>query len=87
MPIIGLIMIASFTQFDLQSPDLYPTRTVGIPELLYSNGGRQSSLIGSLEHRFHLLSRGEEKHADVLLWHSAIEAQYAEHPLERVKWR
>ena len=34
MPIIGLIVIASFPQLDLQSPDLYPIRAVGIPELL-----------------------------------------------------
>ncbi len=87
MSIIGLVMIASFPQFDLQSPDLHPTRTAGIPELLHSNGGGQFSLIGSLEHRVHLLSRGEEKHADVLTWHMVIEAQHAQHPMERVERR
>ena len=80
-------MIASFPQFSLQSPDLHPIRAVGIPELLHSNGSGQSSLIGSLEHRVHVLSRGEEKHADVLLWHITIEVQYAQHSMERVEWR
>ena len=87
MPIIGLIMIPSFPQFDLQSPDLHPTDIMGIPELLHGNGGGQSSLIGSLEHRVHVLSRGEEKNADVLLWHLTIEVQYAQHTMERVEWR
>lgn len=87
MPIIWLIMIASFSQFDLQSPDLPPTRMLGIPELLRSNRGGQSSLIGSVKHRIHVLSRGEEKHADVLLWHKTIEIQYAQHSMERVERR
>ena len=78
-------MIASFPQFDLQSPDLHPIRAVGIPELLHRNGGGQSPLIGSLEHRVHLLRRGEEKHADVLLRHRAIEIQHAQHAMERVE--
>ena len=56
MPNIGLIMIASFPHFDLHSFDLHPTRMVGIPELLHSNGSGQYSLIGSLEYRVHLLS-------------------------------
>ena len=80
-------MIASFPQFDLQSPDLHPTRMVDIPEMLHSNGVGQSFLIGSLKHRVHVLSRGEEKHAYVLLWHITIEVQYAQHSMERVEWR
>jgi hypothetical protein len=87
MPIKLLIMIASFSQLDLQSPDLHPIRALGIPELLHSNGGRLSSLISSLEHRIHVPIRSEEKDADVLLWHITIEAQYAQHPMERVEWR
>ena len=80
-------MISSFSQLDLKSPDLYPTRTVGIPELLHSDGGGQTSLIGSSEHRVHVPIRSEEKDADVLLWQSAIDAQYAQHSMERVEWR
>ena len=87
MPIIWLIMIASCPQFDLQSPDLYPTRMLGIPEMLHSNRSGQSSLIGLLKHRVHVLSRGEKKHADVLLWQSTIEFQYTQHSMERVEWR
>lgn len=87
MSIIGLIVIASCSQLDLQSPDLHPIRALGIPELLYSNGGRLSTLIGSLEHRIHVMIRSEEKYADVFLWHITIEAQYAQHPMERVEWR
>lgn len=78
-------MIASFPQFELQAPDLYPTRAVCIPELLHGNGGGQCPLIGSLEHRIHLLGCGEEKHADVLLWHMTIEAQHTQHTMKRVE--
>jgi hypothetical protein len=87
MPIIGLIMIASFSQLDLQSPDLHPIRALGIPELLHSNGCRQSSLISSLEHCIHVLIRSEDKDADALLWQSAIEVQDTQHSMERVEWR
>ena len=80
-----LIMIASFSQFDLQSPDLHPIRALDIPELLHSNSSRLPSFICSLEHRIHMLIRSEEKHADVLLWHITIEAQYAQHCMERVE--
>ena len=87
MPIKLLIMIASFSQLDLQSPDLHPIRALGIPELLHSNGGRLSSLISSLEHRIHVLIRSEEKNADLLLWQSAIVVQDTQHSMERVEWR
>jgi hypothetical protein len=87
MPNIGLIMIASFSQLDLQSPYPHPIRALGIPELLHSNGCRQSSLISSLEHRIHVPIRSEEKDADVLLWQSAIEVQDSQHSMERVEWR
>jgi hypothetical protein len=87
MPIKWLIMIATCSELDLQSPDLHPIRALGIPELLHSNVGRLSSLICLLEHCIHVLIRGEEKYADLLLWQIAIEAQYTQHSMKRVEWR
>ena len=75
-------MIAPSAQFYFQPPHLDPAYTIPIPELIDGNGGGEQPLVGSVEHRVHLLSRGGQKYADMLSRHTLIQFQQAQHANE-----
>src|SRR6266581_1115676 len=78
-PGVGMIMIAPCTQFYFQPPYLNPTHAVLIPKLIDGESGGEQPLVGPAEHLLHLLSRGGQKHADVLPGYTAVQVQQAQH--------
>ena len=66
-PMIGLIMIASCTQFDFQTPHFVPADAMFVPELIDGKSGGEQALIFPPEHLIQLLGRGGEKHAQCSL--------------------
>src|SRR5205823_14479393 len=85
-PGVGTIMIAPCTQFYFQPPHLEPTHDVLVPELIHADGGGGQCLVGPAEHLIHLLNRGGQKDADVLVRHTMIQFQHAQYAVKRGKW-
>ncbi len=79
-------MIAPCTQFYFQPPHLEPTHDVLVPELIHADGGGGQPLIDPAEHLIHLLNRGGQKDADVLIRHTMIQFQHAQYAVKRGKW-
>jgi hypothetical protein len=65
-------MVTSITDFHFQSPHLDPTYAMLVPELIYSDGGGEQSLIFPPEHHLHLRGRSGQKDTHVLLGHTAV---------------
>src|SRR2546429_1502758 len=82
-PGVGTIMIAPCTQFYFQPPHLEPTHDVLVPELIHADGGGGQPLIDPAEHLIHLLNRGGQKDADVLIRHTMIQFQHAQYTMKR----
>ena len=76
-------MIAPCIQFYFQPPHLDPTHAVLVPELIHADGGGEQPLVSPAEHLIHLLSRGGQEYADVLIRHTMIQFQQAQYAVKR----